>query len=382
MLMFAARRDRLLAQLHDEGLDAVLITQPVNVSYLTGFSGDASCLIVGPRATLMVSDGRFTDQLADECPGLETVIRPPTVPLGEAAAAVLNKLGLRAVGSESGHLTVAEFAVLSYATPTLEWKPAGDRVERQRMVKDAGEIEQIRQAIRYAEKAFVMFRAMLRPDDTEKDLADNLEHFVRRAGAKSSAFPSIVAVGPRAALPHAPPTRKRVHEAPLLLVDWGADGSFYKSDLTRVLFTHNNSPFAGAGGASRPRAAADLPPRLKEVYEVVLRAQQRAIDAVRPGVQAKDVDAAARSVITEAGYSEYFTHSIGHGIGMMIHEAPIMRANTETVLAAGMVVTIEPGIYLPGLAGVRIEDDVLVTPEGCEVLTSVPKNLDAAIQIF
>jgi Xaa-Pro aminopeptidase len=299
------------------------------------------------------------------------------VPLGDAAAAVLNKLGLVTVGYESGHLAVAEFAALGRATPTLQWKPGADRVERQRMVKDAGEIEQIRQAIRYAEKAFAMFRAMLRPDDTEKDLADNLEYFVRRAGAKCSAFPSIVAVGPRAALPHAPPTRKRVHEAPLLLIDWGADGSFYKSDLTRVLFTHNNSPFPGAAGA-----AADLPPRLKDVYEVVLRAQQKAIDSVRPGVQAKDVDAAARNVITDAGYGEYFTHSIGHGIGMMIHEAPIMRANTETVLAAGMVVTIEPGIYLPGLAGVRIEDDVLVTPEGCEVLTSVPKNIDAAIQIF
>jgi Xaa-Pro aminopeptidase len=373
MLMFAARRDRLLAQLRDEDLDAVLITQPVNVSYLTGFSGDASCLIIGPRATLMVSDGRFTDQLADECPGLETVIRQPTVTLGDATAAVLNKLGVKAVGYESGHLTVAEFEALSRATPKLDWKPSADRVERLRMVKDASEIEQIRQAIRYAEKAFAMLRAMLRPDDTEKDLADNLEYFVRRAGAKCTAFASIVAVGPRAALPHAPPTRKRVHEAPLLLVDWGADGAFYKSDLTRVLFTNNNSPFPGSAG---------LPPRCAEIYDVVLRAQQKAIAAVRPGTQAKEVDAAARGLITDAGYGDYFTHSIGHGIGMMIHEAPIMRANTETVLAPGMVVTIEPGIYLPGLAGVRIEDDVLVTPDGCEVLTSVPKNIDAAIQIF
>jgi Xaa-Pro aminopeptidase len=151
MLMFAVRRDRLLAQLRDESLDAVLITQPVNVSYLTGFSGDASCLIIGPCATLMVSDGRFTDQLADECPGLKTVIRQPTVPLGDATAAVLNKLGVKAVGYESGHLTVAEFEALGRATPTLEWKPGADRVERLRMVKDAGEIEQIRQAIRYAE---------------------------------------------------------------------------------------------------------------------------------------------------------------------------------------------------------------------------------------
>ena len=186
-------------------------------------------------------------------------------------------------------------------------------------------------------------------------------------------FPSIVAVGPRAALPHAPPTAKRVREAPLLLIDWGASGAFYKSDLTRVLLTHNNSPFT---------RSADVDPRIREVYEIVLRAQLAAIAAVRPGAKTKEVDAAARSVIADAGYGSYFTHSIGHGIGLMIHEAPFMRADTEQVLAAGMVVTVEPGIYIPGFAGVRIEDDVLVTPDGQEVLTSVPKTIDDALQIY
>jgi Xaa-Pro aminopeptidase len=385
MLMFAVRRDRLLDQLRREGLDAALITHPVNVSYLTGFSGDTSCLIIGPKRTILVSDGRFTDQIAEECPGLETIIRPSVQPLGEAAAAALNKLGFEAVGFESGHLTVAEFEALADLTKALQWKPGPDRVERLRMVKDSGEIQQIRQAVRWAEKAFLMFRAMLRPEDTEKELADNLEHFVRRSGAKGTAFPSIVAVGPRAALPHAPPTSKRVQEAALLLVDWGASGPFYKSDLTRVLLTHDNSPSGGRGntfGQSSSRSDRNMDPRVKEIYEIVLRAQQTAIAALRPGVRAKEVDRAARTAIAEAGYGEYFTHSIGHGIGMMIHEAPIMRANTETVLEAGMVVTIEPGVYLPGVAGVRIEDDVLVTPEGREVLTSIPKTIDAAIQMF
>jgi Xaa-Pro aminopeptidase len=384
ILMFAVRRDRLLLQLRREGLDAALITQPVNVSYLTGFSGDTSCLIIGPKKTILVSDGRFTDQIAEECPGLETIIRPPVQPLGEAAAAALNKLGCGTVGYESGHLTVAEFEALAALTKTLQWKPALDRVERLRMIKDAEEIQQIRQAIRWAEKAFVMFRAMLRPDDTEKELADNLEHFVRLSGAKGTAFPSIVAVGPRAALPHAPPTSKRVREAALLLVDWGAGGPFYKSDLTRVLLTRDNSPSGGRLGEPQGESLSgsdrELDARVKEIYAIVLRAQLAAIAALRPGVRAREVDAAARTVIAEAGYGEYFTHSIGHGIGMMVHEAPIMRANTETVLEAGMVVTIEPGIYLPGVAGVRIEDDVLVTPEGREVLTSLPKTFDAAIQ--
>ena len=372
--MFAARRDRLLEQIQQEGLSAVLITHPVNVSYLTGFSGDTTCLILTPQRTVVVSDARFTEQLSEECPGLETVIRPAIQPLGDATAAALNRLGLGSVGFESGHLTVAEFEMLKGLTPTLDWKPAADRVEKLRMLKDAGEIEQIRQAIRYAERAFTMFRALLREEDSEKDLADRLENFMRHAGAKGEAFPSIVAVGPRAALPHAPPTRKRVYEAGLLLVDWGAKGPFYKSDLTRVLFTHNNAAFTGA--------RTEIAPKLSEIYEVVLRAQEQAIATVRPGIKAKEVDAAARSLITEAGYGEFFTHSVGHGIGLMVHEAPVMRANTEIMLQPGMVVTIEPGIYLPGLAGVRIEDDVLVTPDGAEVLTSVPKTLAAAHQNF
>jgi len=370
--MFAARRDRLLQQLCDENLDAVLVTHPINVSYLTGFSGDASCLLASRTKMMVISDGRFTTQLTEECPDLEAHIRPPTQPLGAAVAEVITKLGHHAVGCESAHLTLAEFQTLCELTKHVEWKPHADRVERLRMVKDVGEIEQIRQAIRYAEQAFAMFRALLRPDDSEKDLADAMEHCVRRAGGNETAFKTIVAVGARAALPHAPPSAHRVREAPLLLVDWGAQGPFYKSDLTRVLLTHNNST---------PPGCAEPSSKIREVYDVVLRAQQAAIATLRPGIKAMDVDAAARNVIAGAGYGEYFTHSIGHGIGMMIHEAPIMRANTEMVLQAGMVVTVEPGIYLPGAFGVRIEDDVLVTPDGCEVLTSLPKDIDAAVQI-
>jgi Xaa-Pro aminopeptidase len=371
--MFAARRARLLEQLQRESLGAVLVTHPINVSYLTGFSGDASCLLVTPKRSLIVSDGRFTDQLTDECPDLETVIRPPVQPLGSAAAATINKLGLTTVGFESAHLTITEFDAIKSLTTAVDWKGDAGRVERLRIIKEPGEVEQIRQSISYAERGFTALRALLRPDDNEKELADNLEHFMRRAGATGTAFPSIVAVGPRAALPHAAPANKRVREAPLLLIDWGATGTFYKSDLTRVLLTHNNSPFTRPSGVD---------PRIKEIYEFVLRAQLKAIATVRAGVKAKEVDAAARGVIADAGYGPYFTHSIGHGIGMMIHEAPFMRADTEQALEAGMVVTIEPGIYLPGFAGVRIEDDVLVTPDGCEVLTSVPKTIDAAIQIF
>ncbi len=372
---FVGRRERLVRQLRDAAVDAFLITQPINVSYLTGFTGEASCLILSARKTILVSDGRFPNQLAEECPDLPTFIRPPSQPPTDATAQALGQLGVRDVEFESAHVTVADAQALAEQAKTIAWKPGTNRVEALRQIKDAGEIGQIRDAIRMAEKAFAMFRAMLRPDDTEKDLADTLEYAIRRAGGKCSSFPNIVAVGPRAALPHAPPTGKRVHEAPVLLVDWGASGPFfYKSDLTRVLLTHNNSPVPGA--RTRPDA------KTQAVYEVVLNAQRAALAMARPGVQVQAVDAAARSVIADAGYGDYFTHSIGHGLGMQVHEAPLMKPGSKLELQAGMVVTIEPGIYLPDEFGIRIEDDILITPDGAEVLTSVPRDLEANIVEF
>ncbi len=352
----ACRRQSLARFLHEESLDALLISNPVNVTYLTGFSGESSYLILGTTNTLLVSDSRFTVQIQEECPGLDTHIRPPAQTLSQAVAEVLDKLGVRTVGFEAAHLTVADLESLSQLVPAVAWKGVRNRVESLRVVKDPGEIEQIREAIAIAERAFTMFLAMLRPEDTEKDLSDNLEYYVRRAGGRCTSFPSIVAVGDRAALPHAPPTGRRVAEGDLLLVDWGASGRFYQSDLTRVLATRTISP------------------KLEQVYRVVLRAQAQALAAIRPGVPAQAVDAAARGVIEEAGFGPYFGHGLGHGIGLEIHEAPALRQNAPVLLQAGMVVTVEPGIYLPGWGGVRIEDDVLVTPEGGEVLTHVPKD--------
>jgi Xaa-Pro aminopeptidase len=352
----ACRRQNLARFLTEEGLDALMISNPVNVTYLTGFGGDSSYLIVGATHTLLVSDSRFTVQIQEECPGLDVHIRPPSQTLPQAVAEVLGKLGVRTVGFESAHLTVADLEVLGGLVPAVSWKGARDRVESLRVVKDPSEVEQIREAIAIAERAFTMFVAMLRAEDSEKELCDNLEYYVRRAGGRCTSFPSIVAVGDRAALPHAPPTGRRVAEADLLLVDWGASGRFYQSDLTRVLATRTISP------------------KLENVYRVVLGAQARAIAAIRPGIAAQAVDAVARGVIEEAGFGQYFGHGLGHGIGLEIHEAPAVRQNSPVPLQAGMVVTVEPGIYLPGWGGVRIEDDVLVTPDGGEVLTHVAKD--------
>lgn len=346
-----------------QGPDALLVSNPVNVTYLTGFTGDTTALLLCRDRAVMVSDARYTEQIAEECPGLDAVIRPPVKPLPTAIAETIGKLGFRSIGFDSAHLTVAEFETLHGQTKTVDWKPEHNRVEAMRAVKDESEVAGIREAIDIAERAFTVFRALLRPHDCEKDLHDAMEMYIRRAGGRCSSFPPIIAAGERAALPHAPPTGKRVGDGAMLLVDWGASGQLYKSDLTRVL------------------ALGTISPKLEEIYTVVLRAQTTAIRAVRPGVSAKDVDAEARAVIAQAGFGDFFGHGVGHGIGLDIHEAPAVRPNSEAVLEPGNVVTIEPGIYLPGWGGVRIEDDVLVTPDGCEVLTTVPKEL-ASIRVY
>jgi Xaa-Pro aminopeptidase len=355
----ALRRGKLTQTLADEALDALLITNPVNVTYLTGFSGDSSHLVLTRDRALLVSDSRYTVQIAEECPGLPTHIRPVGQTIQQAAAEILGKLAVHAVGFESGHLTVADFETLKGTLKTVSWKGNRDWVEKLRAIKDPSEVAQIRESIVFAEKAFAMLRARLRKEDTEKELCDSLESYIRSAGGTCTSFPSIVAVGERAALPHAPPTNRTVGEASLVLVDWGASGRFYKSDLTRVLTSHTIST------------------KLETVYAVVLKAQATALRALRPGVKAHDVDAGARAVIAQAGFGDFFDHGLGHGIGLQIHESPWMKPNSDSVFQAGMIVTVEPGVYLPRGGGVRIEDDVLITPDGCEVLTHLPKDLPA-----
>jgi Xaa-Pro aminopeptidase len=373
MSVFAGRRERLWQSAKAQGLDAAFITNPINVTYLTGFSGDASFLILTQFKTLLVSDGRFTVQISEECPGLDVFIRGPEKTTTTAAIEQMKALAVTNIGFESGHLTVAEFVKLNTELKTANWKSLENGVEVLRRIKDEGEIAQIRLAIGIAEKAFTIFRATLQPDDTEKNLTDAMENYVRTAGGTETAFDTIVAVGPRAALPHAPPSLHKVRENPLLLVDWGASGAFYKSDLTRVLWTYNN------GTLSNERRPSD---KLRAVHAVVVEAQRRAIQAMRPGASSKAIDTIARGYIESAGYGGFFNHGLGHGFGMQIHEEPFFRPSTDVTLEAGMVVTCEPGIYLPSWGGVRIEDDVLITPDGAEVLTSCPRELDECIVEF
>ena len=258
-------------------------------------------------------------------------------------------------------MTVSQRDRLAADLPKVELEASSGLVENLRQIKDKEEVARIREAIRQAEKAFGVIRASLRGGKTEKQVADELDAQFRLFGAVGSAFPAIVAVGPRAALPHAKAGAREIGSSDFVLIDWGANGGLYNSDLTRVLVT------------------GKIPPKLERIYRVVLRAQHAAIDAIRPGVVAHDVDRVARDRIARAGFGRYFGHGLGHGLGLEVHEGPRLASGSQVVLKPGMVVTVEPGIYLPGWGGVRIEDDVLVTRTGCEVLSSTPKQFEQMV---
>jgi Xaa-Pro aminopeptidase len=357
---FGDRREGLRRTLRASDVEGVLVGSSTNVRYLTGFTGDSSVLLVGRDREIIVSDGRFTTQLAHECPGLEAHIRPSGTELTQTVGRVVRGLGWRRLAFEASSCTVAEYQALCEAVAGVELVGVRGWVEALRRVKDEAEIAAIRDAVRCAERAFTMARAGLRDDDTEKDVSDAIEAALRRCGATASSFPPIVAVGVRAALPHARPTREtRLRDADFVLLDWGASGEPYKSDLTRVVVT------------------GKVTPKFETIYRTVLAAQERAITAIRPGAKGHDIDAEARSVIEAAGFGGFFDHGVGHGIGMEIHEAPRIRKESPDILEPGNVVTVEPGIYLPEWGGVRIEDDVLVTDAGCEVLSRLPKSLDS-----
>ena len=358
---YQTRRDKARAALKKLDADALLVTNFTNVTYLTGFTGDDSYLLLRRDGESLITDGRYTTQLSEQCPGMDLHVRRPGVPMVRAVVRVLRAAGLARLAIEGDSMTVAMREEIGEKLPRLQVVSASGLVENLRVIKDREEIAEIRQAIWYAERAFGVVRASLRPDNTEKEVADELDHQLRLFGGRGSSFAPIVAVGARAALPHATPADIRLGEGEMVLIDWGASGPLYKSDLTRVLVTGRIST------------------KLRRVYEVVLSAQAKAIAAIRPGASAHDVDQVARSTIAKAGFGRRFSHGLGHGLGMEVHEAPRMAAKNPMVLRPGMVVTVEPGVYLPGWGGVRIEDDILVTRSGHEVLTTVPKRLEEAV---
>lgn len=334
------------------------MTNETNVRYLTGFTGDSSYLIVARDGNdLIVSDPRYEEQISEECPGLETFMRKPSERLMPVVCKLIDKSGFRSVLIESGSMTVEMFEQLRSESQVEGIVSGSGEVEQLRSIKDAGEIDKLTRAVDIAQRAFVSLRAQLMPSSTERQLAHEVERLIRSLGGEGCSFKPIVAAGPRAALPHAVPGNARIGDSPLLLIDWGAIVEGYRSDLTRVLLT------------------SKIPAKIAKAYEAVLAAQTAAIASMKPGVMVSEVDAIAREVLSKAKLAKRFNHGLGHGIGLDIHEAPRLGKNGDVPLKAGMVVTVEPGVYFPGLGGIRIEDDVLITSSGAKVLSDLPRSI-------
>ena len=342
------------------GLSGYLLTTEADVGYISGFGGDDSWLLVLPRDTILFTDGRYAQQARQECPHLKLIVRKGR--MTDALAETLKHRRINRLAFDSAHLTVDLRRKLGRKigrSTSLVGRPGW--IGKLRQCKDNLEIKAIRKAVRIAEGAFEQVLDCIRSGETELAVAARLEYEMRQGGASGAAFPIIIASGPAAAMPHYRPGNKRIRPNTAVLCDWGACVDFYRSDLTRVVFPGR------------------IPPRLRRIYPHVLAAQQAGIADIVPGRSAKKVYEAAKSVLEAAGLAEYFVHGLGHGIGREIHELPGLSHLSRQRLAAGNVLTVEPGVYLPGSGGIRIEDDVLVTDQGCEVVSRYPKDLESMV---
>jgi Xaa-Pro aminopeptidase len=347
-----ARGDRVAERLAERELDALLVTNLVNVRYLTGFTGTNGACIVGRDERLFLTDFRYVEQAADQVRGFEPV-RAERDLLGDLAKRLSGR-----VGFEDAHLSVqAHRKLLEAVGAGVELVAAGGVVEELREVKDEHELEAVAEAARLADAVYEYLQERGLAGRTEREVALDLEREMRERGAEDPAFPVIVAGAEHGARPHAEPREVEIPRDTLVVVDMGARLDGYCSDCTRTLAT----------GEATETAV--------EVYDLVREAQREALGAVRAGVACRDPDGVARQLIEEAGHGERFGHGLGHGVGLEVHEGPRLAKTADGELRAGNVVTVEPAVYLPGEFGVRIEDLVVVTDDGCEVLTGFPKSL-------
>jgi Xaa-Pro aminopeptidase len=362
---FLARQKKLREQLASTGLDALLVSHLPNIRYLCGFTGSAGFLLVSEAGSVFFTDVRYDTQGRAEVKGARVIIARKAVlnALGEWIGARRKKARSKGwtIGIDAEHVSVAERKRVADLLPSgVRLRNAAALVERARMVKEDDELELIRAAVRLGATLFDRALEVLRPGIKEAEVAAEMEYAARRAGAEEMSFPTIIASGARSALPHGRATEQAIASGGFVVCDFGVILAGYCSDQTRTVWV------GAASGANGEEA--------RRVYESVREAQEAAIAAVRPGISVAEVDGAARKVLRQAGLGRYFTHSTGHGVGLEIHEAPRVAAGQKEVLKPGMVITIEPGVYFPGKWGVRIEDMVAVSEDGCEVLTPTGKD--------
>ena len=344
------------------GCDALVVSNARDMRYLTGFVGENSWAIVRARSkkTYILSDGRFKDQIPIEAPHAIALIRH-TETLEELTADIVAKHKVNKVALQADYLRVSERKRIAKQIGARRVVDVDDGLIEQRSVKDATEIASIRKAIAIQQQVFLRTREYVRPGMTELEIAAYLEYQARILGADGMSFSTIVAADANAGIPHYMPGLDKVKEGGIVLIDWGVKYEGYCSDMTRVL------------------ALGEMPAKIRELHAVVREAYRAGIEAIKPGANLKAVDKAARDVIVEAGYGEHYQHGLGHGIGLDIHEEPRIGFRKDGELLANQVVTVEPGIYLKGIGGVRLEDDVLVTETGHEVLCDLPMDAEWAV---
>jgi Xaa-Pro aminopeptidase len=355
MDLTAGRDDRVAALLDDRECDAVLVTGLVNVRWLCGFTGSNAAALVGRETRLFATDFRYLTVSAEQVPERWERLIHQDLP-----QAIVDRLGpdVRRLGFDDAQMSVREHTRLAELVGTdVELVPVGGLIEELRAVKDRHELERIRAAALLADAALTEVLDEGIVGVTERDVALELEIRMRRLGAEGVSFPPIVAAAAHSALPHAEPRDVPIPAGTLVTIDWGAQLDGYASDCTRTF------------------ATGELDPRDEEIYALVLHAQEESLAAVRAGRLGREVDAVARDIIEAAGHGEHFGHGLGHGVGLEVHEGPRLSRLGDTALAPGMVVTVEPGVYVPGAVGVRIEDLVVVTDDAPEVLNTLPKSL-------
>jgi len=348
------KRAILRKKILELGLDGILITDLTNLRYLTGFTGSSGFLIITTKHTIFVTDFRYQEQVREELTGVTIRIEQADRP--DEIKRILKEYGIKRLGFEDHSVSYRVYKQLSRNKVKL--KPLTDIIESLRVIKSKKELLYIKTAVQRAERAFKRLQPFIKPGTTEQKLAMQLEGFLREEGCKKIPFGVIVASGSMSALPHAKPTNRVLRAGDLVIFDWGGECEGYYSDMTRTVILKDKNI-----------------KKQKELYYLVLEAQSRAIGAVKSGIKATLIDTAARDYIKQKGYGRYFGHGTGHGIGLAVHEKPVISERSKDIIKQDTVFTIEPGVYIPGFGGVRIEDVVVVKKKGVELLTTLPREL-------
>lgn len=345
---------KLRKKLEQADLEAILITSSINRRYLTGFTGTAGVALVSQSDALFITDFRYTEQASEQIKDFKIIEHKQTIE--EEIHNQLKSLNIKKLGFEKNHVTYAQYTTFKQQFK-VDIVPAGNLVENLRLIKSDDEIRIMEKAAKIADEAYEHIKTFIKPGVKEIDVANELEFFMRKQGATSSSFDIIVASGHRSALPHGVASDKKIATGELVTMDYGALYEGYCSDITRTV------------------AVGDISDELKTIYETVLTAQELGVKHIKPGMTGKEADDLTRDHITKKGYGEYFGHSTGHGLGMEVHEGPALSFRSNVKLVPGMVVTVEPGIYIPNVGGCRIEDDIVITETGNRRLTKSDKHL-------